>query len=142
MEILKQVALSFLNVPYKYGGKNPIAGIDCSGLVSEILRSAGVIPLKGELNAQELFNLLEPTASQNVYGMGSVVFYGESVTKINHVAFCLDSYRMIEAGGGSPLCLTVQDAAHQSAFVKIRLIKCGLNIAAILKPRYAPIGVI
>jgi cell wall-associated NlpC family hydrolase len=141
MDLLKAYALSFLGVPYKWGGSNPIEGIDCSGFVQEILKSAGMDP-PGDQTAQALYNHFESNSEWNKYALGSLAFYGESTTKITHVAFCLDQYRCIEAGGGGSTTLSKEDAAKQNAFVRIRPIKARKDLVAILKPRYAPIGVI
>ena len=41
------VAFSLLHKPYIWGGDNPAKGVDCSGLVIEILKSMGKLPARG-----------------------------------------------------------------------------------------------
>ena len=35
-------AYSFLGTPYRWGGDDPLTGIDCSGLALEVLKAAGI----------------------------------------------------------------------------------------------------
>jgi len=142
MDTLKLYALSFVGLPYKYGGNNPIEGLDCSGLVCEILKSCGVLPFDADFSAQALFDHLEKNGSPNRQDLGSVAFYGKSVTTIVHTAFCLDRWRMVEAGGGDHLTLTRGDAAVRNAFVKVRKIEYRKDFLYCLKPNYGTIGVI
>lgn len=141
MHLLVNYALRFVGTPYKWGGSNPIEGMDCSGFVQELLMSAGVDP-KGDQTAQGLFDYFSKTGDWNKYLAGSLAFFGESVTKITHVGFCLDEYRMIEAGGGDHLTLTPLDAAKKNAFIRVRLINSRKDLVAVIRPRYEKIGVI
>ncbi len=142
MELLRDYALSLLHTPYRWGGDDP-SGWDCSGLVQEILASCGLDP-EGDQTAQSLFNYFEANGRSqwDVRGLGSLVFYGPSVTQVSHVAFMLDRHRIIEAGGGGSKTLTDKDAITQNAFVRVRHISRRADIAAVLKPRYAMIGMI
>lgn len=141
MTSLVQYALSFVGLPYLWAGDDTINGFDCSGLVQEILASAGVDP-KGDQTAQGLYDALEGTSKHGSVCVGALAFYGESVRKISHVAFCIDQYRMVEAGGGGSKTVTLQDAAAQNAYVRVRLIKSRKDLVATLKPQYNTIGVI
>lgn len=128
-------AISLLNTPYKWGGSNPIEGFDCSGLVQEILKAGGIDP-DGDQTAQGLYNYFSRHGSYNKYGAGALAFYGESVLKINHVAFCIDERKCISATGGNPLVLTHYDAAAVGAFVKMRQIKERKDLQAVIMPYY------
>lgn len=141
MNTLITYAMSFIGRPYKYGGDDPMSGFDCSGFVQELLASVGLDP-KGDQTAQGLYDALAISSTHGVYGPGVIAFYGESVRKITHVAFCVDSYRMIEAGGGGSATLTAEDAAKQNAYIRMRLIKSRKDMVATLKPVYYTIGVI
>lgn len=141
MNFLLQYALSFLGTPYRWGGENPISGVDCSGFVQEVLRSVGMDP-PGDQTAQSLYNHFESRATPNVYQAGSLAFYGKSVREIIHVAFLIDPYRVIEAGGGGSKTLTKDDADQANAFVRIRPIKHRLDFRMTLKPQYVTIGLI
>jgi cell wall-associated NlpC family hydrolase len=141
IDALCQYALQFVGTRYKWGGATPMGGIDCSGLVQVILQGAGIDP-PGDQSAQALFNALEKTGRLGVYGAGSIAFFGESVTKITHVAFCINEYQMVEAGGGGSHTNTMDDAIAQEAFVKLSIIKRRKDLAAMLRPNYAPVGVV
>lgn len=142
MKLLLDYALSFLGTPYLWGGDDPIFGYDCSGFIQELLMSVGMDP-PGDQTAQALYNHFEKTASDyNKYGPGNLAFYGKSVTEITHVAMMLDTYRIIEAGGGGHTVTSITDAAIKNAFVRIRLLKYRPDLVAVIKPRYAPIGLV
>lgn len=140
MELLLSYAMSFLNAPYKYGGET-IDGIDCSGLVQAILRSVGIDP-PGDQTAQALLDYFDKNGTYNKFGLGSIAFYGKSTTNVSHVAFMIDNYRTIEAGGGDAYTLTRADAISKNAFVRIRLLKHRPDLVAVIRPSYATIGVV
>lgn len=135
MNFLIQYAMSFLGVPYRWGGENPITGLDCSGLVQEILKSVGMDP-PGDQTAQALFNHFVKVSRSGEFCEGAIAFYGSSMNKITHVAFMIDSFRVIEAGGGGSLTLTKEDASHQNAFVRIRPVKHRQDFLTTLNPVY------
>lgn len=139
METLKQYALKFVGKPYVYNTDGPNT-FDCGGFTQELLKSVGELPFKGDFNSQSQFDILHTTARADAWGLGSIAFFGKSVTEITHVAFCLDNHRMIEAAGGDSTTLTIDDALKRRAFVRIRLIKSRLDLVAMLKPRYNRIG--
>ena len=141
MNHLISYAMQFVGKPYIWGGEHPCLGYDCSGLVQEILRSVGLDP-PGDQTAQKLFDHFEKNGSLNTYAPGSIAFFGKSVSEITHVAFCIDRYRMIEAGGGGRTCINVDEAIKAGAFVRMRLITSRKDLVAIIKPRYATIGCI
>lgn len=141
MILLEAYALSFLGVPYRYGGNNAIEGMDCSGLVMELLKSTGEKLPQSDMNAQMLFDYYQSGNGEwNSQNLGALAFYGESVTKITHVAMLLDQYRVIEAGGGGQLVMTREDAAAKGAVVRIRPIAYRKDLTAIIKPYYRGIG--
>jgi cell wall-associated NlpC family hydrolase len=133
--LLVRYALSLLGTPYRWGGENPIGGFDCSGLVQEILRSVGMDP-PGDQSAQALFEHFVKTSSRGDLAEGALAFYGSSITKINHVAFMIDSFRVIEAGGGGSKTLTKEDANLQNAFIRIRPVKHRADFLTTLMPTY------
>lgn len=142
MDFLLLELLQYLGTPYKWGGSNPVEGFDCSGFVQWVLKSSGSDP-KGDQTAQALYNeLTKKRSPTNQQKLGTIVFYGESVTKITHVAIAIDPYRVIEAGGGDSLTITREDAAKANACVRIRLVNARNDLVARVHPDYSKIGVI
>lgn len=142
MSTLIEIALSCLNIPYKWGGENPVSGLDCSGLVCWILKCSGMMKHHDpKLSAQELFDKYSPVGIQGRFVPGSLAFYGPDAKSIEHVGFCLDDRYMVEAGGGDHTVLLPQDAAAKGACVRISPIKQRLDFLCVLKPDYSAIGI-
>ena len=141
MDELLAYARSFVGVPYVWGGEHPMDGYDCGGFVQEVLASAGEDKL-GDQTAQGIYDHLIETGTPGAMGAGVIAFFGKSVMKITHVAFCVDGYRMLEAGGGGSRTLTREDAIRDHAMVRERLIKNRRDLVATIKPQYNKIGLI
>ncbi len=139
MIILLAYANQLVGVNYKWGGNNPIEGFDCSGLVMELLKSTGEPLPASDMTAQQLFDHYQTHGEWNRIQAGSLVWYGESVTKITHVAMLLDDTRVIEAAGGSQTTLDRNDAAVKNAFVRVRPIDYRKDRVAIIRPHYRTI---
>lgn len=136
-QVLYDYAMSFLGLPYKWGGDDPIEGFDCSGLVVEILKSVGYFPGNFDSNSQGLFNIVKATCQDTMNAkLGSLVFFGKDAENITHVGFCLDETRMLEAGGGGSKTITLDDASHQNAYVRIRPFRSRKDLVAIFSPKY------
>lgn len=141
MRLLELYALSFLGVNYKWGGSNPISGMDCSGFVQELLRSCGMDP-PGDQTAQGLFDHFSTygRGSFDSYHLGALIFFGKSVSQITHVGMLLDRYQFIEAGGGNSTVIDKTTADNKNAFVRISLIKQRTDQVSIIRPYYRTIG--
>jgi cell wall-associated NlpC family hydrolase len=134
MELLQRYALSFVGVPYIWGGESPMHGYDCSGLVQEILRSVGLDP-PGDQTAHMLWDHFRRQGGAVQPQLGALAFYGDD-TRIKHIAFCLDDHRVLEAGGGNSKCQDVEDAKHYRAFVRVRPFKRRRDYLECLMPPY------
>lgn len=141
-QALTEYALSMLGVPYIWGGENRLTGVDCSGLVQLILRAGGVDP-PGDQTAQALYDHFHRTSGvEGIPQWGALAFYGESVLKISHVAWCLNPYQMVHAAGGDSTCKTIEDAKKKGACVRIDLIDYRKDRVALIRPRYPKIGIV
>lgn len=137
-DLFQQACIRFLNIPYKWGGDDPGAGLDCSGLLQELLAMVGLDP-KGDQTAQGLYEyFLNNSDSKVGFDTGSIVFFGQSLSQITHVALLLSPDYMIEAGGGGSRTNTLQDAINQNAFVRIRPVKNRKDMVSILTPKGLP----
>lgn len=141
MELLRQTALQYIGTPYIYAGNHVLEGFDCSGFVQELLMSVGVDP-RWDQSSQGLYDHFSEAgeAEWNNYSCGALAFFGDSASKIEHVAMLLDQYRMIEAAGGDSTTKTFDDAKARGACVRIRPVASRRDLVAILKPRYNTIG--
>jgi len=142
MDLLVVYAISFLGLPYKWGGNDTIDGMDCSGFVQELLESSGAsADPPRDRTSQQLYDYFAEHGSWNKRRVGGLVFYGESNKRITHVAFLIDSYRVIEAAGGGSRTHDRRDAARDDAFIRIRPVNYRKDLRAIIYPDYSSIGI-
>jgi cell wall-associated NlpC family hydrolase len=113
-----QVVMSYLGAWYRWGGDDP-AGIDCSGVVVEGLRAAGMLAPHEDLTADGLWDRYKQRKVMSP-GEGCLIFWFNSEGKATHVAVALDSYFCLTADGGGSTIHTVADAEKANAFVKVR----------------------
>lgn len=132
--LMLQYAKMLLVRPYKWGGDDPLAGFDCSGYVQECLASIGMDP-KDDQSAQALYDHFAPISSRDE-GPGALIFFGPSVSKINHVALAVSAKYMFEYGGGGSGTNTLNDAIKQNAYGRMRPIASRKDVVAIVMPRY------
>jgi len=109
----------FIGTPYRWGGDDPMAGFDCSGLAIEMLRSAGIFGNQYDNTAQGLAHFFNSKRTDKIK-KGCLIFYGRG--KITHVGIAVNSERMVEAGGAGGNCKTVADAIQYNAYVRERSI--------------------
>lgn len=134
MKQLTSYALQFVGLPYIWGGDDPIDGFDCSGLVQEILASVGMDPI-GDQTADALYRYFSANNSSKGPKAGALVFYG-TTAKVTHIAFMVDDFRIVEAGGGGRASLSRELAAQQNAYVRVRPYDNRKDIVAVISPAY------
>jgi cell wall-associated NlpC family hydrolase len=137
-QVILNYVYSFLGTPYRWGGDDPIVGIDCSGLVIEVLKAAGVFRKPYDNTAQGLFRDLSLAGAQLTKQPEELclAFYGKSDKEINHVGICVSPTQIIEAGGGGSKVIDIKTAADANAYVRVRPIDHRSDIVGILKPIY------
>ena len=86
------IAETFLNTPYKWGGRNSL-GIDCSALVQLSLQAGG-IKFPRNSSQQRLFKKLKLVSYDNV-GRGNLIFWE------GHVGITLNHKEMIHSNSFS-----------------------------------------
>lgn len=87
-------ALSLLDTPYKWGGRGPATGFDCSGLVAHIYREGGGIAVKG--TSAELGRRSKPI-DRSALLPGDLVFFNTLGARHSHVGVYVGGGRFVHA---------------------------------------------
>lgn len=87
-------ALGLIDTGYKFGGKNPEAGLDCSGMVSYIYREASGIHVTG--SAADIARRARPI-QREALRPGDLVFFNTRNRAYSHVGIYLGDARFIHA---------------------------------------------
>lgn len=135
-DLITKYAFQFVGRVYQWGGDDPISGFDCSGFVSELLRSAGVVAYDYRGTAQSIYDLVSVKGSSEMIEAGSLAFYGKSLKEITHIGYCIDGVHMIEAGGGNSETTNTANASARNAFVRLRPIRYRRDFLTAVKPIY------
>ncbi len=83
-----------MEIDYRFGGKNPELGLDCSGMVSYIYRNAAGMALPH--NASQIARLGKPVEPANL-APGDLVFFNTNGKRYSHVGIYLGDTRFIHA---------------------------------------------
>ena len=87
-------ALGLIETRYRFGGKNPEAGLDCSGMVSYVFEKAGDMQLRG--SAAELARKGKPVAAEKLRP-GDLVFFNTRNKPRSHVGIYIGDDRFVHA---------------------------------------------
>ena len=132
---LGQIAVTYVGIPYLYGGNNPLLGLDCSGFVQIPLKKVGILYAGKDYYSQAIYNeLIKRKYRSHEPDADCILFFGKN--KIDHVAIALDSKFMIEARGGDDSTKTFEDAVSRIAMVEITEIAHRKDLRASIKVEY------
>ena len=87
-------ALGLIETGYRFGGKNPEAGLDCSGMVSYVYRESADMQLAG--SAADLARLGKPVATTQLRP-GDLVFFNTRNKSYSHVGIYIGDDRFVHA---------------------------------------------
>lgn len=86
--------LSLLDVGYQFGGSNPEAGLDCSGLVSYIYQNA--VGVKLPHNAARIANMARPIDNDRLQ-VGDLVFFNTMNRPFSHMGIYIGDGKFVHA---------------------------------------------
>jgi cell wall-associated NlpC family hydrolase len=133
--LIRDYIMSFVGIPYRWGGDDPMGGYDCSGFVQEILAAFGKDP-PGDQTADSLYrHFLKHGDLKSYCNIGYLLFYG-SAQRITHTGIGVTTGLMAEAGGGDSRTLSVKDASARNAFVRIRPYRRRPDLIAVIDPLF------
>lgn len=128
--------IKYGNIPYIWGGSS-MDGLDCSGFAQMALAEIQLDP-PGDQSAQALHDyFMKHGAETKDPDLGCLAFYGKE-GRITHVGICLDSSRMIEAGGGGPDCTTVAKAQAKGAKIRVSQLLRRSDLVRVVRPAGLP----
>ncbi|HZV81000.1 MAG TPA: NlpC/P60 family protein [Geobacteraceae bacterium] len=91
--IAARTAERFVGIPYRWGGENVVAGMDCSGFVRAVYNLCGInIPR----TSGEQFRTGDKVERENLMD-GDLIFFGSSAENINHVGIYVGGGRFVHA---------------------------------------------
>ncbi len=87
-------AMGLIDTGYRFGGKNPEAGLDCSGMVSYIYGQAAGLKVQG--SAADIARSSKPV-DRNSLRPGDLVFFNTLNRSFSHVGIYIGDTRFIHA---------------------------------------------
>lgn len=87
-------ALSLLDVGYQFGGSNPEAGLDCSGMVRYVYKNALGVDLPH--NAAAIARLAKPV-ERDALQSGDLVFFNTLGYAFSHVGIYIGDNKFVHA---------------------------------------------
>ena len=87
-------ALGLVDTGYRFGGKNPAAGLDCSGMVSHVYAEAAGLKLGG--SAADIARKGRPVAADRIRP-GDLVFFNTRNKPYSHVGIYIGDDRFVHA---------------------------------------------
>jgi len=118
-KFVMDLAWKMYGTPYLWGGDDPLGGLDCSGLVVELLKSVGLLPLHGDWTANDLWERYQDKVVDKP-AYGCLVFLQYSNGHVRHVELCWDDEISIGASSGDRSTRNIERAIEQNAYVKFR----------------------
>ncbi|MFN0274765.1 MAG: NlpC/P60 family protein [Chitinophagales bacterium] len=109
-ELIKKLALKFLNAPYLWGGKTAF-GVDCSGFTQTVFKAAGIILPRDAYQQAEKGKLLNFIYEAKD---GDLLFFDNEEGKITHVGISINEGEIIHASG----CVRIDPVDHHGIFNK------------------------
>lgn len=118
-------ALELIGTPYRWAGKDPASGLDCSGFVTFALWKATGLDLRDTHNTDRMWNEWEPVRFPRA---GDVALFGGTGPRdVDHVMMVLPldgdvelPELLIGACGGDRTTTTLREAQRRGARVQVK----------------------
>ncbi|OGD20342.1 MAG: hypothetical protein A2Y70_02060 [Candidatus Aminicenantes bacterium RBG_13_64_14] len=110
---------SFLGLPYRWGGDDPVGGFDCSGLIVEVLQGVGLLLHGTDMTANGFYLRYSAHVVTKGYA-GCLVFWFNPDNLATHVEMMIDDFHTIGASGGGSATTSSEAAAQANAYIKMR----------------------
>ena len=107
---LLMYSLSLVGVQYKYGGKSPETGLDCSGFVSHVFRHVASLALPHNAYA---ISLVGKKIAPHELRPGDLVFFNTLRKSFSHVGIYLGDNRFVHAASSSTGKVEISDMSDQ-----------------------------
>ncbi|SNT33168.1 Cell wall-associated hydrolase, NlpC family [Noviherbaspirillum humi] len=106
-------AMSLIGIRYKFGGSDPEAGLDCSGLVRYVFKEAGAANLP---RTSEEISRVGEQIDPSELKPGDLVFYNTLKRSFSHVGIYLGDNRFIHApSAGGRIRIESMDLSYWKA---------------------------
>lgn len=116
--IFMDEAKDWLHKPYLWGGQGQLSrGLDCSGLVTECARAAGLIGKDDDFSANGYWQMWGKDEIPRAK-FGALAFWIDGTGRAYHVAICIGPFHCITADGGGSSTISVAIAEQKEAVIR------------------------
>ena len=102
-------AMSLIDTGYRFGGKNPEAGLDCSGMVAYIFERAAGLRVSG--SAADIAKLGRPVDRRRLLP-GDLVFFNTLNRPFSHVGIYIGDGRFVHAPSSASGRVRIDSLGH------------------------------
>ncbi len=102
-------ALGLIDTGYRFGGKNPEAGLDCSGMVAYIFERAAGLRVSG--SAADIAKLGRPVDRRRLLP-GDLVFFNTLNRPLSHVGIYIGDGRFVHAPSSASGRVRIDTLGH------------------------------
>jgi hypothetical protein len=117
-------ALELIGTPYRWAGKDPASGLDCSGFITYALWKATGLDLRDSHNTDRMWNEWEPARFPRAGDVA--LFGGTGAQDVEHVMMVLPldgdelPELLVGACGGDRTTTTLREAQRRGARVQVK----------------------
>ena len=101
--------MSLIDTGYRFGGKNPEAGLDCSGMVAYIFEQAAGLRVSG--SAADIAKLGRPVDRRRLLP-GDLVFFNTLNRSLSHVGIYIGDGRFVHAPSSASGRVRIDSLGH------------------------------